>query len=519
MSSRYVYAIAAILMLSVVHACVCRASLIWDGAYQFCMTLATQHPYVYKARFHTYFLWWPTVWASHFTSNPKILQAVYGLPFLMAPVAGLLISWWIVHKHAPNLIIWVVFGVAITSLPGQIFVINDSIFQQHLFWPVFLGLFVPLTWPKRVVLGVLAVFQFVHPLGAMLFLGAAIAAGLVAIADRLRRESLLIGAGIMFGLCLLALGKIYVSKYVPEWHDEYAEQQFTWDIALAEWRNGVLPWFDGLKWMYAAAALTFLQPLLRGRLRFVKPVAIVAALGAAGYGARHWWNIVKGPENVDFGVWWTGAIDYRRWVGPLTAPIFLLATAEVSLRAARENENNPRPGHPSPPRLSSPWLAPHAPLGLLMASILVLVLGMQYRSWDYETTRLMAQVEKYPSVIVPLLDKEFFWTWCTPCNHWATNNYVAVMQGKQPAKMFVNADLERMLRDDPPETEYPVDPSKPVKTVHSPPHHRCDFYPTARDNDLNVPPGPGGWFEFRPFLKELEKEPPTTRPRRAEKYP
>ena len=215
MSSRYVYAIAAILMLSVVHACMCRASLIWDGAYQFCMTLAMQHPYVYKARFHTFFLWWPTVWASYFTSNPKILQAVYGLPFLMAPVAGLLLSWWIVRNHAPNLIIWVIFGVAIGTLPGQIFVINDSIFQQHLFWPVFLGLFVPLTWPKRIVLGVLAVFQFVHPLGAMLFLGAAIAAGLVAIADRPRRRSLFIGMGVMIALCVLALAKIVISKHVP----------------------------------------------------------------------------------------------------------------------------------------------------------------------------------------------------------------------------------------------------------------------------------------------------------------
>ena len=38
MSSRYVYAIAAILTLSAGYGCWCRAPLIWDGAYQFSNT-------------------------------------------------------------------------------------------------------------------------------------------------------------------------------------------------------------------------------------------------------------------------------------------------------------------------------------------------------------------------------------------------------------------------------------------------------------------------------------------------
>ena len=43
--------------------------------------------------------------------------------------------------------------------------------------------------------------------------------------------------------------------------------------------------------------------------------------------------------------------------------------------------------------------------------------------------------------------------------------------------------------------------------MHSPPQHRCYYYPNGgRTTIWTRPPGPGGWFEFRPLLKELENE-------------
>src|SRR5580698_8308894 len=104
MSSRFVYVVAALLALTAGYACWCKAPLIWDGAYQFNWTLINQRPYHYLTRFHTLLLWWPTVWASHFTTNVGILQTVYGLPFLLAPLVGLTFSWWLVHQAKPHLI-------------------------------------------------------------------------------------------------------------------------------------------------------------------------------------------------------------------------------------------------------------------------------------------------------------------------------------------------------------------------------------------------------------------------------
>ena len=256
MSARIVYAVALLLTLTAAFACWCRLPLIWDGAYQFNTTLIMQHPYSYLTRFHTYFLWWPTVWASRLTDNMTLLQSIYGLPFLLAPVVGLLLSWWMVHRHAPHLIIWAIFGIAVGTLPGQVFVINDSIFQQHLFWPILMALFVPLTLPKRLVLTLLAVFQFVHPLGIALFLVATAAALLVAIADVENRKWMLVRAGVMLALCLLAVTKIYITTRFPAYYDSFAEQEAKWSTALGSLRAGVRGWpLRGMGYMWAAAIM------------------------------------------------------------------------------------------------------------------------------------------------------------------------------------------------------------------------------------------------------------------------
>src|SRR4051794_26490102 len=81
MSGKIVAWVVGILALTAGIVCWCALPLIWDGAFQISVTLLRQHPFVYLTRFHTLILWQPTVWASHFTDNPWILQAIYGFPF------------------------------------------------------------------------------------------------------------------------------------------------------------------------------------------------------------------------------------------------------------------------------------------------------------------------------------------------------------------------------------------------------------------------------------------------------
>ena len=63
-------------------------------------------------------------------------------------------------------------GICAASLPVQVFVINESIFQFNVFWPVFLGLLVPLNFARWLVIAMLLVFQFSHPQGLLLLAGA-----------------------------------------------------------------------------------------------------------------------------------------------------------------------------------------------------------------------------------------------------------------------------------------------------------------------------------------------------------
>lgn len=140
-------------------ACFCKLPLIWDGAYQFNRTLLLDSAYYYPPRFHSWIVWQPLVLAMRFTDNVTLLQAIYGMPFLLAPALGLILSWWVIRRHAPHLLVWVVFGVAAGPLPGQVFAINDTILQQHLFWPVFVGVLMPLSIRQRVVLTFLALMQ------------------------------------------------------------------------------------------------------------------------------------------------------------------------------------------------------------------------------------------------------------------------------------------------------------------------------------------------------------------------
>ncbi len=445
------------------------APLIWDGAYQFSQSLVDGRPYAYLTRFHSLILWSPMVWASHFTANVMVLQAIFGLPFLLAPFITLLLSWWIVRDRAPRLILWVVFGVAAGTLPGQIFVINDSLLQHHLFWPIFMAVFVPLTWPKRIVLGVLAVFQFSHPLGAPLFLSAGIAAVMVAVVDRAQRRRLLWAAGTMFFLCGLAAAKIVITKHIPRWHDTYAEQEATWERAKSYWIVAVRgeP-IRGLRWMWLAGIMAFLQPLLRRyQPRFASAagvLGIICVLIAAG----HWINWAYSPIDS-----WGGAICYRRWFWPLTLPFYALATAEAILLAW----NRDRRVSPDALLASPEARSVRGPMAILVALTFALVLGMQCRSWSRLTDRLIADLQSDPAPIVPQSAPSLEWIGHTPLNHWATPYYVMVMQGKVPAKIFIDASTEEKMRDDPTAwRDYVAEHARP--------------------------PGPGGWYDYRPLLRK-----------------
>lgn len=459
--SRLAWASAAILALAGVFTCWCDTPMIWDGAYQFCFSLIRQKPYFYLTRFHSYILWTPLVWLSHVTSNLVVLKMAYGLPFTLAPSVSVLISWWVVRKRAPHLIIWAIFGSAAAQLPGQIFIINDSIFQQHMFWPVFLGLLVPLEWPQIAVLSVLVIFQFSHQIGFVLLTGGAGAAALLAFRGAEVRPRQLMKGAIAFALALIALWKIF---HFP---DSYAEREFTWEAAHNAWRWGVEGYpLRGLELMWAAGACVILIRLLRGtRVEgYQRPLAILGILCALI--AATVWSFWAADAHK-----WTTAANYRRWVVPLSVPFYLFAFLDQYFRTGPAADVK----HP-----------PAFRIGLIVSATFAVVLSIQSVVWMRLTRQLVRDVETYPAAIVPW--RTVSWTADTALYHWGTASYVFALEGRTPRHLVLDPLKE--------------DSDKQLAILSRQP----PAIPLSSFTAIKPTPGPAGWFDFRPMLQSIERE-------------
>ena len=470
-----VYETALILTLTGVYACWCRAPLIWDGAAQFSWTLLHQVPYAYpdwKGRFHSALVWLPVVPASRMTSDTGILQTIFGLPFVLAPVAGLLLCWWVVKRHAPGLILWAAFGTAAAPLPGQIFIINDTLFQQHLFWPVFLGALAPLTPGRRVVLTLLALLQLSQPIGLVLLVGAAGAAAILGLLDERIRRRQLTRAGLLAGLALVAWVKLRLQP------DLQASVEMTWLEVMKRWRMGVegAP-LAGLAFMWAAAALVFARGWAgpqRSRPYLGKVLATGAMACALAGGAV--WVAWASDERE-----WRLALDYRRWLVPLTFPFFLLALWEAYFYSSRQAREDSHADH------GKDVLRLRTCMSYALAGIYAAVLIIQCTLWVSMLRRLMHDVNAHPAALVP--KSAVAWVEGTPLDHWSLPSIVASMQGPRQEKvlLFDPAGEEALRQADP---RVPMTP--------------WEQWPIA--------PGPSGWFDFRPFLERYRRESPPRAP-------
>jgi hypothetical protein len=459
MSARFAFGAVVLLGLAGVYACVCGVAMTWDGSYQFAHTLIAQTPYYYGTRFHSFVFWQPLVLAERFTDNLTVLETLYGLPFALAPAAGLLLSWWVVRRHAPGLALWAVFGVAVAPLPGQVFLINDSIVQQHLFWPIFLALIVPgrLTRAQSVVLTALSAFQLSHPIGVVLALGGAGAAGLLAVGDSRHRRRYVVRSAMAAGLAALALAKLV------KFPDAYAGQEFTWASASSHWHAGVSGWpLVGLAFMWAAGALALAPTGLHPREHARGRRLMMLAAGAVIVGCVVWAIWAADPRR------WPWASEYRRWLVPLTVPFFAMAFVECWVRARRDGATD----LPEPQRRSRGALA----LGL--AGVFAVVFSVQSTAWRALTNRLASAVAAHDGPL--LVGDDLAWARGTPLYHWSLPAYVVVVQGKRPSKFLaLNATDEAALRTDPPAV------------------------PLAPGERRTPEPGPAGWFDFRPLVRGL----------------
>jgi hypothetical protein len=451
MSKRAAVVVVALLGLAGTWACWCDLGVIWDGAYQFCFTLAEQRPYQYETRFHSAILWQPLLWLSWWCRDLRVLRFAFAFPFCLAPAFGFAASWWMVRREAPRLALWAVFGIAAATLPGQAFVINDTIFQLHVFWPVFLGLMMPLNPAQRIAVILLSLFQLSHQIGTVLCGASALSLLLIAHWTTLPvRRRYLWRSLAMACLCMAGIAKIFAFP------DSYAAREFSWRAARICWQQGVAGWpLFGWLLMAAGGVLTFRVPRAAEGVQLRMHRLAIACVLAGGLLWVYW---AGEPYR------WAKALDYRRFAVPLSAPFFILAWMEcrdaIHGRGTMDQDGR------------------RETMALVLGGVFIAVLGLQAAQWRQLQRRLTQEVGQRSSVVVPMATLP--WIRNTPLDHWSAT-----------ALVIAHGTSDKLL----------LDPSGLEVWNGEPPRVPLTFF-----QSYPVEAGPNGWFDFRAAARRWRAE-------------
>ncbi|HEX8915751.1 MAG TPA: hypothetical protein VF796_25580 [Humisphaera sp.] len=455
--------LAALLAAAGLYACWAMLPLAWDGSWQFVDTLIRGRPYTYFARVHTWPMWWPTVWLAHLTSNTRVLLVAFGGPFILAPAAALLWCWFLARREAPGALRWAAVGIAVGALPGQVFLISDTILMNHLIWPVLVGAVVPLTWRRGLPLLIPATVQFIHLNGLFYLAGAAIAAVVVGVLKPGALRHQLVKAALLLAVFGLAAAKM---RAFP---DAQVGVEASPMELLKRWHNGVegRPLWGMIGFWVAAgcgAVATWRVANPAGRRWLWRAAALSAAVGCGIW--LSW---------AAFPVHWRLAIDYRRYVLPLTLPFYAMATFAAAVPARRPTGDGPdAPPAPSRARSALPAIA---------CAAFALVLGVQSTLWLGMVRRLQADVAARPAAVATIDDVP--WVRGTALEHWTlTSVHIAAGGPVQHKLLAWDPAWAEGLHQTPANVPV-VDPA-------------WFAYEPA--------PGPLGFYDFRPLVEAARAE-------------
>lgn len=449
MTPRTTHIITFFLAAAGLWACWCRIAMGWDGAYQFCSTLIYQQPFQYMSRFSSWLLWIPTVWASHATTNMPVLEMVFGAPFCIAPVLGFALSTWVLPKESKYLLFWVALGICWGALPGQAFMINESILQMHLFWPVFLLALCPANRAKYVVIGLLAILQSSHPIGIGLCGMTAVVSLITAWRSPEHRRNFC--AYAVWNFLISAAGIVKLILFP----DPYAASEAHLDTLLVYFYQGVfgLPLLS-LLCVYASVVLALRfgaqNQVLRARcIRIAMVLVVVAGVAMVIWGAS--------PH-----LWWK-SLDYRRWLVPLCLPFFAGAWWETF----------------RPPSTSPEVTRFRGQFNSFGSVIFAVVLGLQSATWRSMSARLEGQVRTAVGPVFPA--ESIGWTKETIMDHWSISALILTFQPSVPYVLLIS--------------------EKEIESLVAEPQGSC--VPLSPFTFIGAAPGPAGWFDFRPVVNRI----------------
>jgi hypothetical protein len=242
----------------------------------------------------------PALVASSVTNSLVVLRHLFGLGYAVAPFGALLVSWLVVRKRAPQLIVWPVIGITVVCLPGLLCLIQESPIVAEWAWPLLLLTLVALDNRWTVLVAVaLAVFVFFCSANSLgVFLVVAAAALVRAAVQPAMRSRLLIWGVAMLVAAPLEYG-LRNSDFTAPAH------KVSLSVVSQEFRVGYfpLPFVAYVLAGCACAVILYLRFSSRRTPRIVGylPAALVAGSGVCLViycSTAGGWHDASGPKDI-----------------------------------------------------------------------------------------------------------------------------------------------------------------------------------------------------------------------------
>jgi hypothetical protein len=464
------------LVLSVILAAVayvvaafCLAPLTWDGAGYVFNSIQRGRPAIPNGRYSDYpFLAVISV-CSLLINDARWLTSIYGLVLAVLPLGSLVLSFcFLSGPRLRSLRIWPVFGILLSVLPGQIFLVAEAVPLVQVAWAVWAIAAGEISGPSLVWLAALNIFLFfLHPTAALVY---AVTAGLF-----LARAW--IGTGQPAGTsenerqraatsgneteCEEREG-VEMPRAIERMRRPLDRQHRDLISVLARCRSiSALPHADqwlGLAFLALAAirlwyALATANSYERGEETFaqnyltfcdalpsIRMLPFVYFLGLTVLGGMTGWipsrltiwlaGVSLGLLVLDAMAWatdphvWTSAFSFRRFVLIGTLPLLAMGTFHWWYENVASTHDPKRPSSESG-------------LGFIAsasAAAFLFVFVTQSFSWRQELTRFEADLSRCNKPVATTADLP--WISRSPIKHWASTQLSCVVQGKKVKTLF-----------------------------------------------------------------------------------
>ena len=392
-----------------VFASFCRASLTWDGSYFLLQTLQHGTPFVAAHRWFDWILQEPVALLQPWVHKPAKLAVVHSLMCSLPPLFSLAVCLLMLRGAQSRLRIWPVIGILLVPLPVEIFLITEVTPAIQLAWILFIFAWrgCPPRWFPVVVLAMIAM-SGLHPAAAPLFLIAAMMAFAFAVPAEPAGRRRIIACGLFFAAASVA--QLARSMLAATPYERASMSPWVW---IAELYSGLrFSPFPALVPVLVDLAL-YAWTLASGNPK-ARPRKLSILLWCAAFA-------LGGLHAFDY-AGWVCAINYRKFVIVVTAPVALVASIDAwkLQRNAASRPDNP-----------GLRIAPIVPAALFA----LVFCGMAF-SWRMLCGSFAGQLAAYPAVVMnfgdlPANERN------SALNHWSATSLSLVLQDWEPRKILI----------------------------------------------------------------------------------